>query len=120
LDKTLEEFRPLAREVLILGDTPTPKGDVPSCVAAHTASLGKCNTQRSDAVLDHWLVVDAELAADHDASSVTTSDWLCTQEQCPVVIGDVLVYRDESHLTTAAAELLTPYVKAAVSGALTS
>jgi peptidoglycan/LPS O-acetylase OafA/YrhL len=118
LATTMAAFRPVADRVLILGDTPTPKGDVPSCVAAHLRSLTRCNTDRSDAVRDHWLAADATVAAAYDAQLITTGDWLCAAEECPVVLGDVLLYRDESHLTTDAAELLEPYVDASLRAVL--
>jgi hypothetical protein len=32
--------------------------------------------------------------------------WLCTAQTCPVIVGNLLVYRDESHLSTAYSSLL--------------
>ena len=118
LEETMAAFRPVADDVLILGDTPTPHADVPSCVAAHLNSLSRCNVNRSEAVKDRWLQADDEVARAHDAQLVTTADWLCGAEECPTVLGNVLLYRDESHLTTVAAELLTPYVDAALRAAM--
>jgi len=37
---------------------------------------------------------------------VSTNDMLCGAVACPVIVGDVLMYRDESHLTTVASEAL--------------
>ena len=56
-------------------------------------------------------------AEQFDALFVPTSNWTCTATACPVVVGNVLMYRDDSHLTATAADLLTPYVEALV-GAL--
>ena len=35
LTKTLDQLRPLAPQVLVLGDTPTPASNVPSCLSSH-------------------------------------------------------------------------------------
>ena len=52
LDFTLAAYRPLARNVLVLGDTPTPARDVPACVSSHLGNVPACVTARSDAVRD--------------------------------------------------------------------
>jgi peptidoglycan/LPS O-acetylase OafA/YrhL len=114
LDTTLTNLRPLATRVLLLGDTPTPKVDVPSCVAGHLHDVGNCMSTRTDAIRPGRLTAEFEVAREHDADFITTYDWLCTDQWCPVVIGDVLVYRDNSHITTTAAALLTPYIDATV------
>jgi hypothetical protein len=38
---------------------------------------------------------------------------------CPVILGDVLLYRDDNHLTTTASLLLAPYLEAALAPLLT-
>ncbi len=114
LDRTLGALRPDATRVLVLGDTPTPSGDVPSCVAGHARSLDACVTTRTAAIRPGRLRAEASVAAAHNADFVSTDDWLCTDASCPVVIGDVLVYRDDSHLTDTAATFLTPYVEAMI------
>ncbi len=115
LERTMTVLRPEAARVLVLGDTPTPRSDVPSCVAGHLRNVDMCMNTRDAAIRPGRLQAEAEVAAAHGADFVSTDDWLCTDAYCPVVIGDVLVYRDDSHLTTTAASLLTPYVAAMIS-----
>jgi peptidoglycan/LPS O-acetylase OafA/YrhL len=112
LDRTMSVIRPLADRVLVLGDTPTPLNDVPSCVASHLHNVGQCMATRAEAVRPGRLAVELAVAKAHHADFATTSDWLCTPSKCPVVIGDLLVYRDNSHITTAASSWLTPYLAA--------
>jgi hypothetical protein len=114
LDATVSTMRPLTDRLLILGDTPTPRGDVPSCVAAHLNSLQQCNRAKAEAVKPPWLAVDAAIAKKYDGESVTVGDWLCGTSTCPVVVGNVLMYRDETHLTDAGAALMAPYIAATV------
>ena len=120
LEKTMTVIRPLADRVLVLGDTPTPLSDVPSCVAAHLRSVSQCMSSRAEAVKPNRLAVELAVAKAHHADFAATSDWLCTQTQCPVVIGDLLVYRDNSHITTAASSWLTPYLAAVLKPLLAS
>jgi len=112
LTTTMGALGDLASRVLILGDTPTQSVDVPACLAGNLGAVGSCVTQRSYAVRVGRLLVEQEVAAQFGAAAADTSDWLCTPQSCPVIVGNVLVYRDRNHLTTAAAEFLAPLLDA--------
>ena len=114
LDATLKVLRPTAQRVLLLGDTPTPLNYIPACIAAHVRGVERCVAARSFAVDPPRMAVEQDEAHLHDAVFVGTSDWLCTPTSCPVILGDVLVYRDNSHLTTTASLLFAPYLEATV------
>jgi peptidoglycan/LPS O-acetylase OafA/YrhL len=119
LDATLTDLRPVARDVLVLGDTPTPvPEDVPSCLAANLRRADRCIATRSRAVVEGRVAVERELARVHDATFAPTADWLCTDTACPVIFGDVLLYRDGNHISTAASVLLVPYLEATIVAAL--
>jgi hypothetical protein len=42
-------------------------------------------------------------------------DTICPTEQCPPVVGNVLIYRKGSHLTATYVKTLTPHVAQALS-----
>ncbi|MGZ4725777.1 MAG: acyltransferase family protein [Ilumatobacteraceae bacterium] len=114
LQTTLDTMRPLAKNVLVLGDTPTPLTDVPGCVSSHLRNVSACMNPRSEAIKPGRLSAELEVAVAHHAAFVPTGDWLCTSSDCPVVIGNLLVYRDNSHMTTATSLWLEPYLQAVV------
>ncbi len=119
LQTTLDTMRPLARNVLVLGDTPTPLTDVPGCVSSHLRHVSACMNPRSEAIKPGRLSAELDVAVAHHAAFVPTGDWLCTSSECPVVIGNLLVYRDNSHMTTATSLWLEPYLQAVVTPLLT-
>lgn len=45
------------------------------------------------------------------ARMIDVTDYMCTDRSCPMVIGDVIVSRDGSHLTGTFVETLTPYLE---------
>jgi len=110
--------RPLTTHLLLLGDSPTPKEDIPSCLAGNLSNVAQCMDSRDGAVRPARLAVERDVARKYDADFVPTSDWLCTDAACPVIVGNVLMYRDNSHITATAAELLSPYLEAAVKSIL--
>jgi peptidoglycan/LPS O-acetylase OafA/YrhL len=111
---TLTKLGDLAPQTLILGDTPTENADVPQCLSGHLKSVAACVSPRSYSVRGDRLEIENQLAAQFGAKTVDTSDWLCTPQACPVIIGDLLVYRDRNHLTPDASEFLAPLLEAAL------
>jgi peptidoglycan/LPS O-acetylase OafA/YrhL len=119
LDATMSELRPTADRVLVLGDTPTPvPSDVPSCLAQNLRRATECNAPRGRSIVEPRVNVEREIARAHDALFAPTGDWLCTDAACPVMFGDVLLYRDGNHISTEAAVLLLPYLEATIAAAL--
>lgn len=105
-------YRELARsgaEVLAVVDTPWPKEDAVDCAGTHPLDLERCSSLVVDAVKDPGKkreITDAAAAA--DVSVIDPVPWLCGTGGCPVVVGDTLVYRDDSHLSETYAEAVAP------------
>jgi len=118
LTTTMNALGDLASRVLILGDTPTQGVDVAECLAQSLTAVSICVSPRSYAVRDDRLQVEREVAAEFGAATADVSDWLCTPDVCPVILGNMLVYRDRNHITTAAAEFLAPLMDETLSAVL--
>jgi hypothetical protein len=118
IDLTVSKVRPLTTHLILLGDSPTPQDDIPSCLASNLSSVGSCMSSRDNAVRPGRLAVERDVAQKYDADFIPTSDWMCTDTVCPVVIGNVLMYRDNSHITATASEFLSPFIETAVKSVL--
>ncbi|MFF3565876.1 acyltransferase family protein [Streptomyces sp. NPDC002574] len=106
-------YRALAQDgtrVVALLDTPWPQADAVDCAAAHPLHLDRCANHLPGAIRDPARGAAIRTAA--QATGATVLDptrWFCTDSgTCPVVVGDVFVYRDESHMADAYAEALAP------------
>ncbi|WP_182976826.1 acyltransferase family protein [Arthrobacter cheniae] len=100
--------------VAVIRDTPAPDINVPDCVAVNSTSLTKCSVPRREAADDKGV---AQLRAAGSLPGVTSIDlnpFICPAEQCPPVIGDVLVYRDTDHLTATYVESLADRLEASL------
>ncbi len=118
LNLTVSKVRPLTTHLLLLGDSATPQEDIPTCLASNLSSVTSCMSSRENAVRPGRLAVQRDLAQKYDADFVPTSDWMCTETACPVIVGNVLMYRDNSHITATASEFLAPFVETAVKSIL--
>jgi len=107
--------------VLVIRDTPAP-GDpahlVADCVAKHLEDWARCDGRPQRWIHRDDLAAAAEQLADPHVSTVDVNSYICTQESCPAVVGGVIPYRDENHLTATYTKTLIPYLQPAIQRAL--
>jgi len=121
LARTLDAVGASGAKLLVIGDTPKTNGEeIPGCVSSHRKDIKRCGNSRANAVRDDRLAVLAETAPLHHATYVDPSNWFCTETFCPAVIGDLVVYRDDSHLTDSYARYRAPQIAQAIRVALAS
>jgi peptidoglycan/LPS O-acetylase OafA/YrhL len=107
---TLDQLRQRTRaRVVYLGDIPLPASDLPGCIAEHLADVRSCTFKLSEAYIDpdrHRQLAPALLAA--HIGLVDPVRWFCTATTCPAVVGNVLVYRNPTHMTVPYSTWLAP------------
>jgi peptidoglycan/LPS O-acetylase OafA/YrhL len=112
LGALVRKLRAAGSQVVVLGPSPKPGNDVPVCLSNHLRAVPLCQTPRAAAV--NQAGEDAERAAVARAGGVyvDVASLACQQAGCPVVLGNILMYRDDNHFTTTFANWLTPAVTA--------
>lgn len=99
------------REVFVLGDIPRTQGEnVPNCLALHPEDRMACAAPRETA-LPGSPMVDAARDAGAGVRLIDLTDRFCDETTCYPVVGDVVVYRDYSHLAVDYARALVPAVR---------
>lgn len=98
--------------VVAMRDNPIPPNDIRpvyECVDEHRHALGECTFPRTAA--ERLGAGDVQLAAVKGVPGVELvdlNDYVCPGATCPPVIGNVLVYRQGSHLTRTYVDTLAP------------
>jgi hypothetical protein len=96
-------------KVILMQDTPDPGGtSVPNCVAAHPSAVQKCVLPVQTAIYPSRKAAIVAAAQTASIPVIDPTEWFCTDTVCPAIIGNTLVYRDGSHVTTTYLKLLTP------------
>jgi peptidoglycan/LPS O-acetylase OafA/YrhL len=97
------------KRVVLVRDVPdTNRTNTPACLSTSYVKSAPCSFSRSEAVHDNQ-VLDAVALAD-DARLVDMSDFFCDQTLCYAVMGDVVVYSDDNHISGTYARTLAPYL----------
>jgi len=97
---------------ILVQDTPYPGQDIPTCLSRSYTNIQQCSPGVSAAYRDDMqqMLVDF----DHEGNQVLwVKKWFCTALSCPTVVGNVLVYRDDNHMTVTYASLIAPLLDAA-------
>ena len=98
---------------ILMEDTPYPGQDVPTCLSRHYTNVQLCNPIISSAYREdmHQMLQDFDA---EDVHVLWTRPWFCTASGCPTVVGNILVYRDDNHMTVTFASFIAPLLDAAV------
>jgi peptidoglycan/LPS O-acetylase OafA/YrhL len=94
LKKTYASLKGSSPHIIYISDTPHPQRDIPSCVAS--SDLRRCNQSEP-----------SEPIFSPGYQKIDPTSWLCESE-CSGVIGGVVAYRDDSHISIAMSEKLAP------------
>ena len=102
-ERTVASLRHDAGRVVVLGDVPRLPSAPADCLAAHAGDVSFCAPPVASALDEPgWRAAVRSVAG---PSFVDPVPWLCAA-RCPVVLGNVLVYRDDNHITGAYARLV--------------
>ena len=113
-----EELAASGTRVVAIRDNPAPGFDVPLCLdrAPTPAEYDSvCTTPRHQALLE-----DAQVEASQrlGVPLVDITDRLCDDDRCHGVVGGVVAYRDDDHLTKTFVATLVPFIDAILGPAL--
>ncbi|KJF23471.1 acyltransferase [Rhodococcus sp. AD45-ID] len=99
--------------VFVLRDTPASGVDPADCLAGHLDSPNLCATDRASAFGTRGLA-QLEAAEIAPVKVVDVTAAICPRDPCSPVIGDVMVYRDRTHMTATYSRSLGPTLDAAL------
>ncbi|MEU0268497.1 acyltransferase family protein [Nocardioides sp. NPDC006303] len=123
VDDLVEAWRPVMKrgtKVVALADNPMLTSEAMTCLdgAESLAEATRCEMTREEAYATSDPLPEAVRRAGAGASLVDLSDAYCTAGRCPLVIGHVLAYRDQTHITATFSKTLAPYLVRSVEDTL--
>jgi hypothetical protein len=107
---------PRDAEVVVLADTPNPRLNPAVCLSGHLTDIAACALDRDDVVDAPFLAMERDVARRAGARFVDTTGWVCSTFPCPVIRGNLLVFRDASHLSSPFSASLAPQIRTALEG----
>ncbi len=109
----LELLRPLAGQVVMIGDSPKLPQAPGTCISARGVDLGDC-LQEPEAGPARIQGQFRRTVEDLGMTWVDARRWFCVDDRCPAVIGNVVPLRDREHVTVEYATRLAAPIAAAL------
>ena len=91
---------------------------VPSCLSAHLENATACSPPKSLAQSTFGILAEAAATEASGGRYADLTELFCAANICPVIVGNILVYRDDNHVTMQYARVLAPVLGALVDDAL--
>jgi hypothetical protein len=110
----LKQFRDAGLTVVGIRDTPAPGNPaIPTCLGEHPNDYSQCDRLRASVFPEDPIVSAIGRLHDPKVTLVNLNQYICPprMHKCPAVIGKMIVYFDNSHLTGLFASSLAPYLK---------
>ena len=107
---TVRRLRTAGLDVDYLLDDEHGSQDVPLCLSGSMDDATRCGRPERSYLSPRRAYVVAALTA----AGISTTDpapWQCAEDTCPPVVGNLLVYRDRTHLSATYVRWLTPMVQ---------
>jgi len=101
-------IRKLGPQVLVLGPVPKPPFDVPGCLSVHLTKATACKVPLNQGINEAGLAAERRAVTAAGGTYFDVSPWLCTTTTCAVMVDNLLVYRDDNHLTDTYTTYLAP------------
>ncbi len=118
LTRLVQQLRGSGVRVLVLGPIPDPHTTVPVCLSGHLDDARACSPSRSTAVNQPGIAAETAATRAGGGEYADLTELFCTTARCPVIVGNTLVYLDNSHLTLEYSRLLAPVIGALADRAL--
>jgi len=112
------QLRAAGAGVLVIADTPRFPASPATCVATVPTDVLSCAGDPRTTLDAQLAAAEADAAASAGAVTADLTGYLCDTERCPVIIDDLMVYRDVNHLTARAVQYLKPALAAPLEEAL--
>jgi hypothetical protein len=116
MEETLNAITSPGTQKVVLGDIAYPSLNVQipaNCLAAHETNVQACSLPASKAVMTGFQTASASAAQSSGAAFIDVIPWLCSAT-CTVLVGNMVVYSDASHMTATYAKYLSGALEASL------
>lgn len=111
-EASFKVFKETGAELVYMTDTPQPGQNIPDCLATHIDNTALCNRKQWQALeYTEFRAMEREVAEKYGAEIIDTTPAFCAADVCPAVIGDQVVYFDNSHITSSYSKTLKPFLQ---------
>ena len=118
MGKEVAAIRSIGAEAMVIGPVPKPPFDVPGCLSAHLTSATACTVPAAIGLNASGIAAEQAVVTANGGTYLDTRPWFCTTTTCATMVDNLVVYRDDNHITQTYASFLAPAVEPALQRAM--
>ncbi len=113
LQGTISALKELSIVPVLMEDTPYPGQDIPTCLSRNYTNIQLCTPSMGSAYRPDMeeMLRDFDTAGEH---VLWVNNWFCGTNACPTVVGNILVYRDDNHMTVSYSRFVAPLLESSI------
>ncbi len=111
MGKEVAAIRSTGAEAMVIGPVPKPPFDVPGCLSAHLTSATACTVPAGIGLNASGIDAEQAVVTANGGTYLDTRPWFCTATTCATMVDNLVVYRDDNHITQTYASFLAPAVE---------
>jgi hypothetical protein len=103
--------------VAVVRDVPAPEYahiDPATCISENASNLDRCDYPLGEAVTDDPSADAAEELGNPDVREIDLTPYICLAPTCSPIVGNVIAYTDDDHLSATFSRTLAPYLFSAL------
>jgi peptidoglycan/LPS O-acetylase OafA/YrhL len=120
LSRMVSVLRQMGSKVLVLGPVPIPPRIVYDCLSEHLTDAVACTWPVGQVVNEAGVAAERSVVTAAGGLYFDVQPWFCTAQRCGVIVGNILMWRDASHITEPYSAFLGPAMSAQLAEVLPS
>ncbi|HTF94914.1 MAG TPA: acyltransferase family protein [Cellvibrio sp.] len=105
---------PANSQIIVIGDTPGFERTPALCLSKNLVTTLQCQRSKERTVNAGLAALEEKVALAGNKHYVNMNNYLCAGDTCGPIIGNILVYRDQHHITVEFSERLADVLGAAI------
>jgi hypothetical protein len=106
-ETTIASLKTKTTKVAVLGDIVAFTTTLPNCLAAYPTTVQKCSAPNPNPKTHEHFAAERTAATAENVPYFNPQPWMCTSKTCSAVIGHMVAYYDDLHVTATYAEYLS-------------
>ena len=108
----ISTIRQMGSTVVVIGPVPKPVNIVYDCLSQHLSDAVACTEPLGEAFNLAGAAAEKAAATQAGAFYIDTRPWFCTATTCTTMVGNIMVWRDDNHITETYSSFLGPAMSA--------
>ncbi len=118
MSQMVSTIRRMGSKVLVIGPVPKPQTTVYDCLSQHLSDATACTEPVDVGINELGLASERATVESAGGAYLDVQPWFCTAQTCAAIVDNLLVWRDDNHISEPYSAFLGPAMSAELASVL--